>query len=357
MKFNLLIISLLLISCNTKTDIPNYKTTNNDFELNGNVKYLKIQRFEFDNEADKNIGNIDFQGKEYSFDKRGFIKSETLYSETTGEVTNKELYFIDSLGNKTEIRSLYPDGEITERFIMDYDSHGNCLGWIITGYKNKFKSSTSLELDNRGNIISNVKKDEDGIVDSTLFEYDNNGNQTKQISFDKFSNLKSMILSEYNGNKETMFWYNSQKKLERIYILKYDNKKNKIQEFMYNPDSSFILGSIYGYNLNGKMLFEKGLKSETDTSGNYDMLRTYKYNSSDKKTEELLYNNGSDTIIFKYYYNRNMNIIKEVHLINDSITYKIDYDIEYDSYKNWIKKIEKINGHAKHIWTREIKYY
>lgn len=357
MKVSLIILNIFLLSCNGQVDLTNYNNSNNDFEINGSVKSIKTQRFQFDNDAEKKIGNINFQGKEYHFDTKGFTKTETLYNENTGEITHRELYTYDTSGNRTEIQWLDPIGETTKRMIMNYDSQGNHLGSITTGYSSKFIGSLSLILDDKANIISNVQKGKDGVIDSTLFEYDNNGNRILQMSFDKDSNLKSMILSEFNGNNEKMLWYDSQKHLDKIYILKYDNKKNKTQEFIYNPDSSFVYGFIYGYNPNGKLLFEKGVKSESDTSGNYDTFRSYKYNSNDKITEELFYRSGSDTTTFQYYYDSNMNIVSRVHLINDSVTYSMDSDIEYDSYKNWIKMIETENGHPRHIWIREIEYY
>ena len=367
MKFILIILSVFLVSCNGQVDstnysngqvdLTNYSNSNNHFELNGCVKSIKTQRFQFDNDADEKIGKINFQGKEYHFDERGFVKTETLFSEHTGDITQRELYTYDTLGNKIETQWMDPDGKTIRRKIMNYDSQGNYLGSITTGYNGKFKSSLTLKLDQNANIISNVQKDKDGIVDSMLAEYDNNGNKIIQNNFDKDSNLKRMILSEHIRNQEKMLWYDSQKQLDKIYTLKYDSMKNKIQEFIYNPDNSFVYGLLYDYNSNGKILFEKGVKLESDTSGNFDRFSRYKYNNNRKVTEKLFYRNGSDTTTFKYKYDSNMNIVSEVQLKNDSVIYSVASEIKYDSYKNWIKKTEKVNGQLKHVWVREIEYY
>ena len=255
----------------------------------------------------------------YRYDKNGNLIEETDYS--FGRFERKAKYSYDNIGNKTEQRIYNSYGSLLNRFRYYYDSSGN-----LTLESRYWTNNLSTPVDIKYTYGSNgklIEKNEyfkrvelgngdyrGGSIFKTIYSYDNNGNKIKESKYDSEGVLRKEIRYSYdnNGNKTKESEYDSKGVLRKEIRDSYDNKGNLIEKKYYeyyNVDGSSISREIkYSYDSNGNPLEEISIPT----------------------------------------YGRNCRY----------------YDYEYDSKKNWIRRVsdrEEIDQWVTVIEEREIKYW
>lgn len=165
---------------------------------------------------------------------------------------------------------------------------------------------------------------------------------------------------------------------------KYDNKGDKIEEKLYNPDGSLTQKSTYEYDESGNQIVE----SRYNSTGSLTQKFTYEYDNNGNLSLGNGYNsNGRLWGKFRYAYDDRSNLIEESMYNQDNklswkFTYKHDdkgnqiemnyYNYiqdtsflektiykygDYDITGNWLKKTTFENDKPKGITERKIEYY
>lgn len=111
--------------------------------------------------------------------------------------------------------------------------------------------------------------------------------------------------------------------------IKYDDQGNRIEENGYNSDGNLSFKYTYKYDDQGNRIEVNEYNSDGSIYGRC----TYKYNEKGNRIEE----NEYDT--------------------DDSLSYKYTYKYEYDTYGNWVKRIDFEDEIPRYILEREYEYY
>lgn len=114
----------------------------------------------------------------------------------------------------------------------------------------------------------------------------------------------------------------------------------------YDRQGNLALTFFYGYINNYFKMYQYGFDNHK--------IEEITIDERGKIVEKTIYNERKLRIIYEYD-NTYYNVIKQTNL-----SYKIDlwsYIYEYDSYGNWIKRIEYDNDEPIEIIFREIEYY
>jgi|SRR5690554_230976 len=229
-------------------------------------------------------------------------------------VLKEEDFFRYNLNNNLveKINVQIPDSIVTKT-IFRYDNHNNCIEEIV--YSNSNSNHTYPDLD---------------IVTKIIRKYDSDGNMIKKKFYNSYFKISKEVL-RYNrqgqlikkrrkffrrkGAKSTMrYSYNEKGQLKETTV--HDKGRDKWKKDQYEYDE---FGNITLHISNSFKNEEKTLTYKYDSFGN----KTYKSYSSDKH---------------------------DINAIKESI-------YEYDTKKNWTKRIDFINGKATLIIEREFTYY
>jgi len=280
-KFIILLLSLLIISCANKISIKNSFNDWSKQNLNGKVKSLSL----------------------YEYNK------------------------IDSLGNviknceKKKVRHILFDenGNITEH--DTYDDYG--------GFKNKFI------YDDKYNVIEEITYV--GSFSSIQYKITNKYDAHSKLMESTLFNASGILKNKYNykydskGKLNEKDCLNAKGSLEYINKYKYDNWGNQIEDAKYGSDSAFIGRDTYKYDSVGnKIEF-----CQFDVNDSLGLKETYKFDSQKNMIEKKdykvasYYNNSERLHVFKYEFDKQGNWIKLTAIINDIPKYIEVRELEY----------------------------
>lgn len=235
----------------------------------------------------------------------------------------------------------------------------------------KVERLTTIELDDKGNVILNEERREDTVQykHTYSYEYDDNGNVSTMLTYDINENLIKKQTYEYDerGLLQLMTAYspngemNSQTKYERQFddngymtdVITYDGKgefKNHTKReydkygnvtFLANPDylGEIVIKTTYEYDEKGNLLLETKYildeyreKTEYQYDENGNLTLTTKY-SADKK---------QSPVKVQYKYNENNDLISITELpyyVNGYSSLTKEYVMEYDEKGFLCKKL------------------
>ena len=216
----------------------------------------------------------------------------------------------------------------------------------------------------KNNLVEKIHvQTPDSIVTKTTFRYDNDNNCTEEIVYSNVNpnhttdlEIVSKIIKKYDsdGNVIKKKFYNSYFKISKE-ILRYNRQgqliKRRTKFFRRKGAKSTIR---YSYNGKGQ------LKETTVHDKGRDKWKKdqYEYDESGNITLHISnsFKNEEKTLIYKYdslgnrTYKSYSSDQHDVNTIKESM-------YEYDTNKNWTKRIDFIDGKATLIIEREFTYY
>ncbi|QCE42762.1 hypothetical protein [Psychroserpens sp. NJDZ02] len=303
----------LILSCSTSLFAQKPKNDLKLFDFKGKVKSVKEVFFV----AKDSFGIAVKSEKEYnkytirSFNNKGYLIEERAY-KSGNRLKNKVIITFDKKGNKTEINQYYGKKEqLSFKQTREYNSHNKSIVLTnFTAYSNgdiNLDAITKYKYDKKNRLIEeNVFLPSGTLETKTLYKYDTQKKIVKlQNRYDSNGEL-SIRISEYKNPKKiiTLYYSDGKPSSDNIYLF---NKKEQNIEMQTS-------------NLDG-------------TASSSDKLT---YNKYGYKSTQISAEKKFGTIIKEDYY-------------------KFSY--EFDTYKNWTKKVISKNESFTLIIERQIEYY
>jgi hypothetical protein len=242
----------------------------------------------------------------------GFIIENILHSADSS-VLSKTTFKYNDLGNFFEANTFNDDGVLSGKIINKFDSYANIIEQSV------YKSDGSLFL-------------------KYLCKYDNKGTIIEMNEFNS------------NGNLETKSTYN------------YNQSGNLIEEIKEIKDNNEvkICRYTYKYDLNGNIAEERIIFDDSPQIKVVPTIRLYKYDIRGNKIEVSHIDFKTSDIIHKKIskYDDKNNLIEEsTYDRKGSLIDSYSYIYNYDSYDNWVKKIEFKNNIPKFITFQVFEYF
>ena len=215
--------------------------------------------------------------------------------------------------------------------------------------------------DKRGKLIENFDDNKNGYSSNEIYKRDDKGNLREVYEYATYSYKdtdsipwRTVYKHDKIQNEVKMYLYTPENKLLHINIDRFDEHGNIIEEAEYNSDNILTKVCYYLYDKKGNLI------EEAEYFGNNLINKTtYKYDRKGNIIEEQEYFSDSE-LAWKYIckYDKNRNQIERLkYLSNDSLSSKHTYKYTYDKYRNWINRVEYINGKYMYLTKRTIEYY
>lgn len=345
-----LTVMILLILQTSYSSVQGEENDSFKKQLNGKIKsFREILTINLTANNGKNKKNI--YHPQTIYNEKGLI-IETVCYNNDGSFRFKSVNKYDYNGNKIEYVFFKADGSSSDKTIFKYNEKGKCIEEYNYNSTGSLNSKSTHKYNDRGECIeTNIYKTDGSLEKKLIFKFDEKGNRI-EYNF-------------YNGN---------------IYdgkvTLKYDSKGNCLEQCNYSPDGSLNQKMIWKYDVKGKLIEENNsisLKNSDDLeleevakiykNGLTNDKTTFVYNEKGNLIEEKQYNSdGSVASKANYKYDYMGNLIEEKWFvysegkISDKST--VHYKYNYDTQKNWIKKIQYGDQNIPEVITeRIIEYY
>ncbi len=223
----------------------------------------------------------------------------------TGIKTSVTQY--DSKGNIAQVTTFNPKGTIVNIEKYKYDSHGNKTEY--SRYSGNTASQAAYQKISKYNEKNLVYEESgyDGVEHFTnAYKYDDKGNLT-EIRYMKNSILTEKRDFSRNGAATNVSIFNGTGVLLSKLVLRYDERKNLVEEAVYGINQSELEKKTYNYDDNKNLTEEAKYKLDKVT------LKTcYVYNANGDLVEINEENPGSAKFVKKSYTYDSMNNIKEI---------------------------------------------
>jgi hypothetical protein len=202
---------------------------------------------------------------DYAFDgnqpgKKGVKTSVTLYSES---------------GDIVQIIAYNPKGQVINIEKYNYDAHGNKTEY--SRFQGSTVSKAAYQKISKYNSLNLVVEENgyDGVENfSNSYKYDVHGEMT-EISYLKDNHLSEKRIFTRNGNETTVSIYNAAGVMTSKLMLRYDNRKNLVEEVVYGNNQSELEKKTYNYDENRNLKEEAKYKLDKIT-----LRTTYNYSAS-----------------------------------------------------------------------------
>jgi len=260
---------------------------------------------------------------------------EKIWYDSNGDYFKKWTWIYDDKGNVTEERTYEEDSTIYRKFTLKYDENANMIE------ENGYKTDGSL-------------------YSRRTLDYNSNNKTTEEINYDSNDGFKGKRTYNYDENDNliqfnTYFIDNS---LNTSLKYKYDDKGNRIEEsadvYFFNSDRSFHRKQIFSYDDNGIMVGVNTYDQEDNPMGSV----IYKFDEQGNKIEEIDHDvQSNQEVRTTYKYDENGSVIETISYEADGYTLKISNILEYDSNRNWTKKVKFINDIPEYLIERELVYF
>ncbi len=225
--------------------------------------------------------------------------------EKTGIKTSVTLF--DGYGNIAQVTTFNPKGAIVNIEKYQYDSHGNKTEY--SRYSGNTESQAAYQKISKYNEKNLVYQESgyDGVEHFTnTYKYDNQG-EVQEIRYMKNTVLAEKRIFSRDGTSTMVSIYNGAGVLLSKLVLRYDERKNLIEESVYGINQSELEKKTYNYDDNKKLTEEAKYKLDKVT------LKTcYTYNESGDLTDISEENPGTAKFIKKSYTYDSMKNLKEI---------------------------------------------
>jgi hypothetical protein len=183
--------------------------------------------------------------------------------------------FFSSRGDITQVIAYNPKGQVIHIEKYSYDAHGN-----KTEYS-RFQGNTDTQADyqkiSKYNEANQLVEENgyDGVEHfSNTYQYDENGDMA-DIRYTKNNVLSEKRIFTRNGNTTLVTVYNPSGAVTSKLVLRYDDRKNLVEEAVYGVNQSELEKKTYNYDENENLKEEAKYKQDKIT-----LKTTYDYNAS-----------------------------------------------------------------------------
>jgi hypothetical protein len=241
----------------------------------------------------------------------------------TGTKTSVTLF--DATGNIDQVTTFNPKGAIVNIEKYKYDSHGNKTEY--SRYSGSTDSQAAYQKISKYNEKNLVYEESgyDGVEHFTnIYKYDDKG-ELMEIRYMKNSLLAEKRVFSRNGAATNVSIFNGTGILTSKLVLRYDERKNLVEEAVYGINQSELEKKTYNYDDNKNLTEEAKYKLDKVT------LKTcYIYNAKGDLVEINEENPGTAKFIKKSYTYDSLGNIREISWRRkgneefNSITYSYD---------------------------------
>lgn len=216
-----------------------------------------------------------------------------------------------------------------------------------------------------------------------LFKYDERGNCIEDVMLSNEKETEKWVHIHNKQNQHIKSYYYENGELDDYYVYRFNAKGQCIEDLQFNAQDELITRTLYVFDVKGNEVVES----------NYDKFeevidKTTKIFTPDNKPQnvETLYyqdKHNSKLIIDRFYengklkkeesrffdlegkcsteylelYNEQEDLFKNETKHNHSPKEVRNYEYEYDTFGNWIKRIQYLNGELVEVEKREITYF
>lgn len=279
------------------------------------------------------------KGKVKTLIEREYIGVEKFGEPETGTLKSIKEFEFDSIGNivryrrdnKNEETKLFDErGNIKEINKFELKNYYSEDLLLINKIINKYNSDNKLIETSTYNSVGDLENKKTYLL--------NNDNKLIEIHELNPSSLKESIVIKFNDiNKISEYLEKSSDKKEIFKAnFKYDSSNKKIQEIWFHNRKPFITKS-FKYNNEGRLIEEKESIEDIDIRKIY-----YTYNEGKLIEKKICKYNDEVLARSKYVYSVKKIIYKFPHLDNEN---------------NWLTRVKYEDSKLKRIIKRDISYY
>lgn len=289
----------------------------------------------------KNSKRIGYYNCKKTYTKNGYPLKEIFYSKK-GELVVGFIYKYDKKNNLIQLKD-YTFKDIYTVINYTYNHKNKPSTYLLYNTDDpNFYVYDLLFYDEKDNLIKIKSFDENGRIWGRIYNYDSKNRKTKVISHSPFAEkefLKNVLRREY--------FYNSDDKIiKEIQYLEDYSSSDSIKPKIYG-----IIQKKYNNNLLSK-------ETHLDSNNKIRSIENISYDKNKRISKiEITYPNiKKDKWAIQYFYDDTGNIIKSI-LLDENITYNIDFKYTFDKHNNWTRQTKSVNGEKRYTWKRKIKYY
>jgi hypothetical protein len=228
----------------------------------------------YSQEKDEWVVETTFRNSLQEFDERGNLIKEASYN-VMGDLEVLNYYRYDDKGYLIEQIIHFDEDEIAETHRMENREDGKPLKEIVE-YADGSVDTVTFNYDSDGNLLEEVEKDSDGIVESHEVYKFQNKKLIHEITFGPENTKMTENFHTYDekGNLlESSMWNAEDGTLSKV-VNEYDDKGQRVETRHYNNAEQLIARSIFTYDEKGNIV---ELEEEDGTG-----LRNTKIENDDK---------------------------------------------------------------------------
>ncbi len=278
------------------------------------------------------------------YNYKGKITEETWFKKDNTFERKYEYNESDSL---TSIKMYYDNKktESQETIITHKNENTTAVSFDIYGKKLSRFNYYIQNYDKNKNLIKIQNFGEDGLINITFFKYNLNNKKTCEMIQIPY------LLEEQNGNTKKIT--DSIGTIFYKFKYKYDEKNLLIDEQKYsNPLSTNSINKLlyqfqYKYDSNNNVIE----KNQIDHNKMYSI--KYEY---DLLNRLISYKPNYDNEFEREYFYEN-NVISKVIIKKNDLTMVLTFAYKFDKKGNWIQQTKSVDGKPLYIWKRKIEYY
>jgi len=254
------IITLLVISCKSKEESSKIEFDYQKAIKESNIKLVKV--YDYETKFNKIDPKTKFLTKITEFNKSGYPVTEYKYEKLDflKEFEYKKEFYYNSKNQLVTTKVFRLNGDLVE-LIKDYYVGKNNTERIVFYPNNEIKNKVIYEYDSNGNRINYVSYDNLGKVQSKVeSKYDDENVEIESIRYNEFGKISYQVkinkLSDFKTN--SVYEEFEEEKINRNYSEYYYNKKNQLVKVLVSDDldKKFKKDSEYKYDNRG-FLVEK----------------------------------------------------------------------------------------------------
>jgi len=305
-------------------------------------------------------GIISFAAETYSYSginsilnlMKKLIKSATTYhkelgSEESVEREGKEILTqtvtFDDKGNVLEHIQYFPDGSIEDRVVNQYTPEGKLLEETLFDQGEELAERRTMEYDEKGRPVREVKHYQDGTLDFISYRYDETGHLVEKIYGDDSGWTEKREVYSFDKDRLTSAReYDDEDKMVGETTVDYD-EEGKIEESSEWPAGEQGGRKVTVYN-------EKGLIDvikQYSESGNLIARFKYTYDEKDLVTDITEETQAGTNTSHTSYDENGLAIMREEHSANQELNHRVERT--YDEDGNLLTSHVFINGRGRHI--------
>lgn len=263
--------------------------------------------------------------KSVSLLKKDLIPSKSKSAKSDNKSRNHSYTEFDENGNVVLEVKYNDEAEVDEKVEISYDANGFVKEEKSFFEGNELSDHASYERDEKGVILKSFKHYQDGSMDTINYQYDSEGNLIEKVTVDSYNEVEAKELATYENGKlilKEVFEYDELMGKETFL---FDESGNMIEHHVWTPDD--------GNRAYKHMYDEKGNLSQANQYNNKEELSgkaIYSYNG-DGKVIEAIEETPHGTLTTTIKYDENGNAVEQVETnpageINNKVERKYNED-------------------------------